>query len=83
MEGRYQQGGASAMHPTNWLISIGTRPVRDGLRNLVDRTDRRAPSIFQIGLRFIERCVINVLSYRFLLFLSLIPNCQVASKYLS
>jgi hypothetical protein len=50
-----------------WLISIGTRMVRDGLRNLVDRTDRRDLSIFQIGLRFIERCVINALSYRILL----------------
>lgn len=50
-----------------WLMSIGTRTVRDGLRNLVDRTDRRDLSIFQIGLRFIERCVINALSYRILL----------------
>ena len=50
-----------------WLISIGTRTVRDGLRSLVDRTDRRDLSIFQIGLRFIERCVINALSYRILL----------------
>jgi hypothetical protein len=47
-----------------WLISIGTRTVRDGLRDLVDRTDRRDLSIFQIGLRFIERCVINALSFR-------------------
>jgi hypothetical protein len=50
-----------------WLVSIGTRTVRDGLRALVDRTDRRDLSIFQIGLRFIERCVINTLSYRILL----------------
>jgi hypothetical protein len=42
-----------------WLISSGTRIVRNGLRNLVDRHDRRDLSIFQIGLRFIERCVIN------------------------
>ena len=50
-----------------WLISIGTCTVRDGLRDLVDRTDRRDLSIFQIGLRFIERCVINALTYRILL----------------
>jgi hypothetical protein len=50
-----------------WLISIGTRTVRDGLRDLVDRTDRRDLSIFQIGLRFIERCVINAFSFRILL----------------
>jgi hypothetical protein len=46
-----------------WLISIGTRVVRKGLRNLVDRTDRRDLSIFQIGFRFIERCVINALIF--------------------
>ena len=50
-----------------WLISIGTRTIRDGLRKSVDRTDRRDLSIFQIGLRFIERCVINALSFRILL----------------
>jgi hypothetical protein len=42
-----------------WLISSGTRTIRDGLRSLVDRTDRRDLSIFQIGFRFIERCVNN------------------------
>ena len=50
-----------------WLISIGTRTVRDGLRNVVDRTDRRDLCIFQIGFRFIERCVTNAFSYRILL----------------
>lgn len=47
-----------------WLVSIGTRTVRDGLRDLVDRNDRRDLSIFQIGLRFIERCVTNALTFR-------------------
>ncbi len=42
-----------------WLISLGTRTIRDGLRDLVDRHERRDLSIFQIGLRFAERCVIN------------------------
>jgi len=42
-----------------WLISVGTRTIRNGLRNLVDRNERRDLSIFQIGLRFIERCVTN------------------------
>ncbi len=50
-----------------WFISIGTRTIRDGLRDLVDRKDRRDLSIFQIGLRFIERCVINALAFRILL----------------
>jgi hypothetical protein len=42
-----------------WLVSTGTRTIRDGLRIVVDRTDRRDLCIFQIGLRFIERCVTN------------------------
>ena len=45
-----------------WLISLGTRTIRDGLRNLVDRNERRDLCIFQIGLRFAERCVINALA---------------------
>jgi hypothetical protein len=47
-----------------WLVSIGTRTIRDGLRVLVDRTDRRDLCIFQIGLRIIERCLINDLHYQ-------------------
>jgi hypothetical protein len=47
-----------------WLISMGTRTIRNGLRELVDRTDRRDLSIFQIGLRFIERCVVNGISFQ-------------------
>lgn len=50
-----------------WLVSIGTRTVRDGLRDLVDRNDRRDLSIFQIGLRFIERCVTNALMFQVVL----------------
>jgi len=45
-----------------WLISIGTRTIHAGLRHLVDRNDRRDLSIFQIGLRFIQRRLVNVLS---------------------
>jgi hypothetical protein len=52
-----------------WLISIGTRTIRNGQRDWVDRTDRRDLSIFQIGFRIIERCVINALSYQ-------IPLCS-------
>ena len=47
-----------------WLVSTGTRTIRDGLRSLVDRADRRDLSIFQIGLRFLERCVTNALPFR-------------------
>lgn len=45
-----------------WLVSVGTRTIRSGLRNLVDRTERRDLCIFQIGLRFVERCLINALT---------------------
>ena len=42
-----------------WSISIGTRTIQNSQRNQVDRKDRRDLSIFQIGLRFIERLLIN------------------------
>lgn len=45
-----------------WLVSSGTKTIHNGLRHLVDRKDRRDLSIFQIGLRFIERRLINDLS---------------------
>lgn len=38
-----------------WLLSVGSRTIRAGLRHLIDRKDRRDLSIFQIGLRFIDR----------------------------
>jgi hypothetical protein len=50
-----------------WLISIGTRTTRNGLRHLVDRAERRNLSIFQIGLRFIDRCVTNALHFQVIL----------------
>ncbi len=42
-----------------WLVSTGGRTVNQGLRHLVDRKDRRDLSIFQFGLRFIERLLVN------------------------
>ena len=42
-----------------WLISVGSRTIHFGLRHLVDRKDRRDLSIFQIGLRYIQRRLIN------------------------
>jgi hypothetical protein len=47
-----------------WLVSIGTQTIRSGKRHLVDRNDRRDLSIFQIGLRFIERCLTNAFPFR-------------------
>jgi hypothetical protein len=51
-----------------WLISVGGRIIRKGSRHLVDRVDRRDLSIFQIGLRLIERRLINVLPFSVPLF---------------
>lgn len=42
-----------------WLVSTGGRAIHQGLRHFVDRKDRRDLSIFQIGLRFIERLLVN------------------------
>ena len=47
-----------------WLVSIGTQTIRSGKRHLVDRYDRRDLSIFQIGLRFVERCLTNAIPIR-------------------
>ena len=44
-----------------WLISVGSKTIHQGLRHLVDRNDRRDLSIFQIGFRFIQRRLNNVL----------------------
>lgn len=42
-----------------WLVASGAKTIHNGLRHLIDRKDRRDLSIFQIGLRFIERCLVN------------------------
>jgi hypothetical protein len=42
-----------------WLISTAVRVVKNGWRQFVDRKDRIDLSIFQIGLRWIERCLKN------------------------
>lgn len=46
-----------------WSVSTGGRTIHEGHRHLVDRKDRRDLSIFQIGLRFIERQLINALPF--------------------
>ncbi len=50
-----------------WLLSVGSRTIRAGLRHLVDRKDRRDLSIFQIGLRFIDRKLLHLLPFSILL----------------
>jgi hypothetical protein len=52
-----------------WLVSVGTQTIRSGSRHLVDRKDRRDLCVFQIGLRFIERCLTNALPFK-------IPLCS-------
>lgn len=46
-----------------WLLSVGSRTIRSGLRHFVDRKDRRDLSLFQIGLRLIDRCLLHSLSF--------------------
>lgn len=41
-----------------WCLSTGTRVIKNGLRRLVDRNDRRDLSVFQIGLRYLERLLL-------------------------
>ena len=47
-----------------WLVAWGSHVIKRGQRFLVDRADRRDLSIFQIGWRFIERCLTNLLPFR-------------------
>lgn len=42
-----------------WLMTVGANVANTPARSLVDRSDRRDLSIFQIGLRFIERQLTN------------------------
>ena len=44
-----------------WLISTGSRAIKNSQRHLVDRSERRDLSIFQIGLRSVERRLTNAL----------------------
>jgi hypothetical protein len=44
-----------------WVILEGAKVIKSGQRRLVDRNDRRDLSVFQIGLRSIERRLTSVL----------------------
>jgi len=48
-----------------WLISIGAYAIHTGKRHLVDVKSRRDLSLFQIGMRLIERAITNNFSLRF------------------
>jgi hypothetical protein len=43
----------------DWLATTGVQAIKAGLRRLVDRSDRRDLSIFQIGWRIINRRLVN------------------------
>jgi hypothetical protein len=43
------------------ICELRTKSIRAGLRHLVDRKDRRDLSLFQIGLRLIERNLLRQL----------------------
>lgn len=57
-----------------WLIWEGTKVIKQGHRRLVDRNDRRDLSLFQIGLRSMERLLLNDRSFVFLSFLPSAPK---------
>ena len=42
-----------------WLVAFGSRVIKNGLRSLVDRADRKDYSIFRIGYNMAERCLAN------------------------
>ena len=50
-----------------WLLSTGSLAIRSGFRHLVDRVDRRDLSLFQIGLRFIDRKLLQSIPFSVLL----------------
>ena len=52
-----------------WLLSFGSRIVKNGLRSLVDRSDRRDLSLFRIGWDSVERRLVNQEAFS----LSLLP----------
>ena len=42
-----------------WLVCLGSVTIKNGLRRLVDRNDRRDLSVFRIGFNMLERCIEN------------------------
>src|SRR5574338_756816 len=61
-----------------WLLTCGVQTVKNGLRSLVDRKDRRDLSYFQIGYREIERRLIDQLHV--FIRLSLLPIQNVSGS---
>ncbi len=42
-----------------WLVDLGVKIIKNGLRAWVDRAERRDLSVFQIGLRSVDRRLTN------------------------
>jgi hypothetical protein len=47
-----------------WLIRLGAWVVKNGLRQWVDRKDRRDKSYFRLGWDWLERCLAQGLSLK-------------------
>jgi len=60
-----------------WLVIDGVRLIKIGESKQVDRSDRRDLSVFQIGLRWIERCVTNSFPFSIAL---LIPKWKLSGS---
>jgi hypothetical protein len=45
------------------MLATGSKVIKNGLRKLVDRSDRRDLSIFRIGLYMRDRCLANDLTF--------------------
>lgn len=44
---------------TLWMLGLGQRVLRRGARHLVEDRTRRCYSVFQLGLRWLRRCLTN------------------------
>ena len=51
-----------------WLLATGAQVIKNGWRAAIDRADRRDLSVFQIGFRFIRRCLTNDYPFPFRLY---------------
>ncbi len=45
------------------VVTFGSQTIKNGLRSLVDRNDRRDLSIFRIGFDMLERMLANSLAF--------------------
>ncbi|NJM94576.1 MAG: IS4 family transposase [Cytophagales bacterium] len=48
-----------------WLLAFASKVVKNGQRQLIDRTEARHLSYFRIGWDYLQRCLTNNLSFSF------------------